>query len=622
MSASTEKTTPASIESASDALSAFSARARSVTNAADEGAATETALSAIELDDIVKQFGANRALDGASLRVERGTVHGLVGENGAGKSTLIKVLAGIHRPDAGTIRIGGHAQRDLTPAAVESLGVHFIHQDRLLAPSFTVGEALFLGRELRVGPFLDRRAMQRRAADIIHSLFDITLPAGARIAELSTAQQQIVQISRALLADPKVLVFDEPTASLVRREVDQLLTIIRRLRDNGISVLYISHYLPEIEALCDRVTVLRNGRNVGTVTPGEASLADIARLMVNRDIAEMYPKQAVALGEPVLEVEGLTLDRAYADVNLSVRRGEVFGLTGLVGSGAKDLVRSLFGLERFDRGQIAVGSRPVALRSPRHAVSHGIALVPEDRRAQGVAPSMSVTENTTLASLRAFSRLGFLSRRRERTTVAGLIRDLAIRTPGPHAPVRELSGGNQQKVALAKWLSRHSRIYVLDEPTVGVDIGAKVEIYKLIGKLVAEGASVLLLSSDLPELVGLCDRIAVMYRGQIVRTFEAGEADSDRLLAWATGAQQAESPEASGRPSLSASSVSSTAASSTAASATSDTSSTSASSKLPASSDTATSSVTSASLDSSLSATTSASRPSNETNETPRHVAV
>ncbi|CAM2153877.1 Ribose import ATP-binding protein RbsA [Pararobbsia alpina] len=491
---------------------------------------------AIALDGIVKQFGANRALDGASLHVARGTIHGLVGENGAGKSTLIKVLAGMHRPDAGEVRIGGQVRRDLTPATVESLGVHFIHQDRLLSPSFTVGEALFLGRELRKGPLLDRAAMRRRAAEVIDGFFGLTLPPHALIGELSTAQQQVVQISRALLAKPSVLVFDEPTAALVRREVDQLLDIIRRLRAQGISIIYISHYLQEIEALCDAVTILRNGRDVGTVSPRTTSLSEIARTMVNRDVTEMYPKQVVPIGDTVLETRALTQARSYDAVSLKIHAGEVLGLTGLVGSGAKELVRTLFGLTRADAGEIVAGTEVLRLRSPRDAVAQGIALVPEDRRAQGIAPSLSVTENITLASLEAFSSLGFLSRRRERDAVSARIRELAIKTPGPHAPVRELSGGNQQKVALAKWLSRHSRVYILDEPTVGVDIGAKVEIYRLIGTLVAQGAGVLLLSSDLQELVGLSDRIAVMYRGRIVKTFAAGEADTDALLASATGA--------------------------------------------------------------------------------------
>ena len=501
-------------------------------------ATTSANIHAVELEGIVKQFGASLALDHATLRVARGTVHGLVGENGAGKSTLIKVLAGIYTPDAGVIRIHGETHAGLSPASVEQAGLHFIHQDRLLPPNLTVGESLFLGREQRTGPFINRRAMQRRAAELIHEYFDITLPPGALIGELNTAQQQIVQISRALLARPSVLIFDEPTASLVKREVDQLIEIIGRLREQGLSIIYISHYLQEIETLCDAVTVLRNGRDVGTVDPKSTPASEVARMMVNRDVAEMYPKQSVPIGEPVLELRDLTLAQTYRDVSLSIGRGEIVGLTGLVGSGAKELVRAIFGLARPDGGEIVVNGRRARIGSPRDAIARGIALVPEDRRSQGIAPTLSVIENTTLASLDVFSRFGFLSPRRERSAVHELINELAIKTPGAHAPVRQLSGGNQQKVALAKWLSRQSEVYVLDEPTVGVDIGAKVEIYRLIGQLVAEGAAVLVLSSDLQELVGICDRIAVMYRGRITRMFDAGQVDTDQLLAYATGAIQ------------------------------------------------------------------------------------
>jgi ribose transport system ATP-binding protein len=491
----------------------------------------------LSLNGIVKQFAGTRALDGANLRVERGTVHGLVGENGAGKSTLIRILAGIHRPDSGTIVVDGSSHAYMTPLRANASGVHFIHQDRLLPPTFTVGEAIFLGREVCRGPWLDRRAMQARAAALLREYFDISLPAGALIGELSTAQQQVVQITRALLAKPSLLVFDEPTAALVKREVDQLLRIIDRLRTQGLSIVYISHYLQEIESLCDCVTVLRNGRDVGTVPAKTTPAVEIARMMVNRELSDMYPKQPVQPGEVVLEVRGLTLGDAYGDISLTVRRGEVVGLTGLVGSGAKELARSLFGLERPDSGELLLDGRRVALRSPRDAVARGLAMVPEDRRGQGVAPTLTVLENITLASLGRFVQWGFLSRRRERSTVAQLISELSIATSGSHARVQELSGGNQQKVVLAKWLSRQSRVYILDEPTVGVDIGAKVEIYRLIGRLAEQGAGVLLLSSDLQELLGLADRISVMYRGRIVRSFAAGEADSDTLLATATGAR-------------------------------------------------------------------------------------
>ena len=498
------------------------------------------AAPAIALRTVVKSFGGAQALAGASLTVARGTVHGLVGQNGAGKSTLIKIIAGLHQPDAGTIEIAGKRQSRLTPHEVERLGIHFIHQDRLLVPSFTVGEALFLGREprLRGLPFLDRRGMQRRAAEILHDYFGLTLPAGALISTLTTAQKQIVQITRALLDKPSVLVFDEPTAALVRREADILFALIRRLKAEGITVIYISHYLNEIEELCDRVTVLRNGVDVATVDARTTPAAKIASLMIERDIEDMFPKRGVPIGAPILEVERLSAGAKFRDVSLTVRQGEIVGLTGLLGSGAKELVRALFGLERTSGGTVRIEGVAGRPRSPVSAVARRLALVPEDRRGHGVALGLSVAENSTLASLARFTRLGFLDRGAERAEVDGLIERLAIKTASRSALLRRLSGGNQQKVALAKWLSRQSNLYILDEPTVGVDVGSKVEIYTLIGDLVARGAGILLLSTDLPELVGITDRILVMYRGAIVREFNSADTSPNAVLAEATGSSE------------------------------------------------------------------------------------
>ncbi len=492
---------------------------------------------ALNFQGIVKHFGGARALSGASLSVRRGTVHGLVGQNGAGKSTLIKLLAGLHQPDAGLIEIDGRAYDTVTPHLAEELGIHFIHQDRLLVPTFTVGEALFLGREPRIAgtPFLDRRAMQRRSAEILDRYFGVRLPTSALISDLTTAEKQIVQITRALLHGPKILVFDEPTAALVRREADILFNLIRRLKAEGITIIYISHYLGEIEDLCDEVTVLRNGTNVGTLAVRDTSAAAIASLMIERDIGDMFPKRAVEIGDPVLTVSQLSLPGKYQDVSFKVGRGEVVGVTGLLGSGAKDLLRTLFGLETPASGEIVSDGQNVHFRRPADAVRGHLALVPEDRRGNGIALDLSVTENTTLASLVRFTRLGFLDRAGEQAEVDGLIDRLQVKTNGRDALLRTLSGGNQQKVAIAKWLSRQSEIYLLDEPTVGVDIGSKVEIYKLIGDLAARGAGVLVLSSDLAELVGITDRILVLYRGKVVREFTSSEATPDAVLAEATG---------------------------------------------------------------------------------------
>lgn len=494
----------------------------------------------IRFEGVTKHFGGAQALSEASLHIGRGTVHGLVGQNGAGKSTLIKILAGLHLPDAGRIEIDGQGFQGLTPHLAEKLGIHFIHQDRLLVPTFTVGEALFLGREPRIAgtPFLDRRSMQRQAAAILEDYFGLRLSNGVLIDQLSTAEKQIVQITRALLNRPKVLVFDEPTAALVRREADILFRLVRRLRDEGVTIIYISHYLNEIEALCDDVTVLRNGRTVASLPMANTSASEIARLMIERDITEMFPKRIIAPGDDLLKLERLTSPGKYADVSLTLRRGEILGLTGLLGSGAKELIRTLFGLEKAASGHIEVAGQAARSADPGEATKHAIALVPEDRRTNGVALDLSVTENISLASLSRFTRAGLLDRRKEASATDALIERLHIKTAGREALVRTLSGGNQQKVAIAKWLSRHSEIYLLDEPTVGVDIGSKVEIYDLIGDLAQRGAGIIVLSSDLPELVGITDRILVFFRGRITREFISSETTPDEVLAQSTGSSE------------------------------------------------------------------------------------
>jgi len=498
---------------------------------------------ALALRDIEKSFGGVQALTGTSLIVERGTVHGLVGQNGAGKSTLIKVLAGIHTPDAGSIEIDGKLEPHLTPHHVEKLGIHIIHQDRLLPPSLTVAEALQLGNEPRIPytPFIDRRRLERQAAEALWSAFQVELPVKALIRDLATAEQQILQITRALMNKPKILVFDEPTAALVHRESEILFETIQRLKRDGLTVLYISHYLNEIERLCDQVTVLRNGRDVAHVRPTDTSTAEIVSLMIDRDVDSCFPERRPRLpGDPLVQVDGLSNAGYFRDVSFTLGKGEIVGVTGLVGSGAKALAETLFGLSKPDAGSVLLKGKPLRAPTPAAAVASRIGLVPEDRRRHGISLDLSIRENATLPALKDFSRHGLVKAGQEKARVTDLIARLGIKASGPEALLRTLSGGNQQKVVLSKWLLHQSELVIMDEPTVGVDIGAKVDIYREISRLADDGAGILMVSSDLLELTALADRVLVFHRGRLVANLGTAELDQDRLLALITTGEEPE----------------------------------------------------------------------------------
>ncbi|TDH34962.1 sugar ABC transporter ATP-binding protein [Pseudohoeflea suaedae] len=491
--------------------------------------------AAIEMRSINKIFGPVKALDEADLVVESGTIHGLVGQNGAGKSTIIKILAGIYRRTSGDVSVFGKRLEQITPAAIEAEGVHFIHQDRLLVPTATVAEAIFLRNEPRFGPFINYRQMNRRASELLHRYFELDLNPRTLISELSTAQQKIVQITRALAHDAKILVLDEPTAALVSKEVESLFSVLRRLKADGLAIVFISHYMSEILEICDVVTVLRNGTDVGVVDPSEVGIQKIVEMMTNRDTSEMYPRRNVEIGAPVMSVKNLTVDGAFENVTFDIHAGEILGLTGLLGSGDKEVLNALFGQIKPDAGEIILHGKKQKFGSPVDAVNGGVAKIPEDRRAHGVATGLSVGENMSLASLGQVSTKGFVDRKKESQVIDGLIRDLGIKTPDRHTLVKNLSGGNQQKVVVGKWLSCNSEIYLLDEPTVAVDVGAKVEIYNLMNRLAAEGKGQVFVSSDLEEVTEMCDRVLVIYRGKIIAEYKRGEIDADRLLAAASG---------------------------------------------------------------------------------------
>lgn len=491
---------------------------------------------AVRLEGIVKTYGATRALRGAGLDLHAGSIHGLVGQNGAGKSTIVKILAGLEQPDQGRITVFGQPLAAASPRDVERLGVHFIHQDRLLVPTATVAEAMTLGQEITFGPLLAGRRAVRQCEDLIRQHFGVEIPGRTLICDLSAAQQKIVQISRALLANARVLVLDEPTAALLRGEVESLFTVLRGLRDRGLSILFISHYMAEIAEICDRVTVFRDGLDVASTAMADTSVARIVRQMVDRDVSDLFPQRSHRPGTALLRVEGLSLKGAFSDISFQLRAGEVLGLSGLLGSGAKEVMAALFGLVQPDSGQVTLDGDGYAPGSVPDAVARGVVLVPEDRRRQGVSMAHSIRENIALGNLGALTRYGLIRRSDERQLARQAIAALDIRTTGPEQPVSALSGGNQQKVVLGKWLSRDAKVYLLDEPTTAVDIGAKVDIYNALNRLAAQGAGVILLSSDLLEIAGLCDRAVIVHRGRLAGSFEGENLTAAHLLAAANGA--------------------------------------------------------------------------------------
>ncbi len=506
----------------------------------------EGADSALEMQAVSKTFPGVRALDRANLSVKQGEVHGLVGENGAGKSTIIKILAGVYRADAGTVTVDSEALERIDPVSVHRLGVRFIHQEISLVPHFSVAESVFLGQE-QTGRFgTTKRLMRQQAEAFLAETLGVELNGRALVRDLSVAERKLVQIARALIdGQAKLIVFDEPTAVLAAAEVKTLFAAIDALRQAGKSMLYVSHYLNEIHQICDRVTVFRNGADVGVVDlrqsqQPQVGVPEIIRLMVGRDIGDLYPqRQRAAQTQNALEVTNLDDGYRLKDVSLRVGVGEVVGLTGIIGSGRAELVDALYGLRKIRGGQIQVNAEPARANSPARSVRSGLALVPRDRRNDGLVLDMTVTDNMNLATLSEVSALGWLNRNAANRRSDELIDRLDVRPRGSQTVSRLLSGGNQQKVVLGRWLASQARVYVLDDPTVGVDIGARSEIYRLIAALARDGAGVLMCSNDPAELLGMCDRILVMVRGRIVADVDSADTNLEHLTALATGGAEA-----------------------------------------------------------------------------------
>jgi ribose transport system ATP-binding protein len=492
----------------------------------------------LQIRALTKRFPGVLALDRVDLDVRRAEVHGLLGENGAGKSTLIKVLTGAIRPDAGEIIFDGQHLLDLTPRRALDAGIACIYQELNLIPHLTVAENIFLGRELRLvkGTFtIDVAGMADAAARLLEELglhFDPRM----KVSRLGIGHQQMVEICKAVSTNARLLIMDEPTSSLSAKETEDLFRIIGQLRVKGVTMLFISHHLEEAKLLCSTSTVLRDGRKVADLEMADVSVDQIIRHMVGREITEKFPKVPSPPREEALAVEHLSRQGVLHDISFRVHGGEVLGLAGLVGSGRTELARAIVGADPIDAGTIRVFGQEVKIRSPRDAIQMGIALLTEDRKDQGLILIQDVAFNTTLVRLDRQARFGFLNRARLRATAEKLAKELAIRPPDVRRMVGHLSGGNQQKVVIAKWLCSKARVFIFDEPTRGIDVGAKVEVYNLINQLVKEGAAVVIICSEMPEVLGMADRILVMHEGRISAELARGEATQEKIMYASLGA--------------------------------------------------------------------------------------
>jgi len=492
----------------------------------------------IELVGIAKQFGAVQALRGVDLNLYPGEVHALVGENGAGKSTLVKILAGIHRPDSGTVKVGGEVVELRSPTQAQALGIAVVQQEPMMFPDLDVAENVFMGRHPRdrFGR-VDWKRMYREVDHLLVSL-DVSLSSHTPVQGLSVAEQQLVEIAKALSLQARVLVLDEPTAALSSHEVEELFAIVNQLRERGVAVLFVSHRLEEVFTIADRLTVFRDGTHIITAPVSEMNTEEIIKHMVGRELSNLYPKSEAEVGEVVLEVRQLTRPGAFADVSFQLRRGEILGFSGLVGAGRTEVARVLFGIDRAESGEIWLKGTKVHIRSPQQAMDYGIAYVPEDRHQQGLVMNFSIASNVTLAILQKVSRLGLLDPRREQKIASEYSSQLNVRSAGVEQLVSALSGGNQQKVVLGKWLATNPSVLILDEPTRGIDVGAKAEVHRIISDLAARGLAIILISSELPEVLAMADRVIVLHEGRVTGTFTRSEATQERVMFAATGQER------------------------------------------------------------------------------------
>jgi rhamnose transport system ATP-binding protein len=491
----------------------------------------------LEVHDVTKSFGAVAAVQGVSFPLYGGEAHALVGENGAGKSTIVKMLAGVHRPDTGTLRVGGADVEFAGPADAKAAGIAVIYQEPTLFPDLSVAENIAMGNQpLTRLRQIDRKAMHTNAEALFRRLgvrIDPTRPARG----LSIADQQLVEIAKALSSQARILIMDEPTAALSGVEVERLFAVVRSLRDEGAAIMFISHRFEEITELCERITIMRDGKHVATEMVADLTVDDMIRRMVGRDLSALFPKQEVTPGEVVLEVQGLSREGVFRDISFDVRTGEIVALAGLVGAGRSEVMQAVFGVDPYDEGTVKVSGKRLKPGSPRAAMAAGMALVPEDRRQQGLIMELSIERNVTLPRARKLARLGLLFGGEERRAAATWTEKLQTKLGSLSDAVGTLSGGNQQKVVLAKWLSTGPRLLIVDEPTRGIDVGTKAEVHRLMSSLAADGLAVVMVSSELPEVLGMADRVVVLREGRIAAVLSRAEATEESVMYAAMGQQ-------------------------------------------------------------------------------------
>lgn len=489
----------------------------------------------IEMKGIDKAFGSNQVLKNAGFFLKDGEVHALMGENGAGKSTLMKILTGVYTRDAGTVLVDGKEVVYKNPQEAEKAGIVFIYQELNVLFDLTVEENLFMGKEITKGfGICDKKAMRAKAQEVMDKM-GVNIPVNAVMSDLSVGQQQMVEICKALMADAKVIIMDEPTAALTASETRGLFEVINSLRKKGVSIVYISHRMEEIFELCDRITVLRDGEYVGTENIADIDLDHVVQMMIGRTIGERFPKRESHIGAEVLRVEGLSSGKLFKDIHFDVKAGEVLGVSGLMGAGRTEIMQALFGNLPVDAGKIYIDGKEITIKNPRQAIAAGIGFITEDRKVEGLLLEKSIAENIHIANLGKVSNGFVLNKEKQMAIVKKGIEEFKVRCFGPEHECGNLSGGNQQKIVLAKWVYTDPKILILDEPTRGVDIGAKKEIYNIINQMAANGVAVIMVSSELPEVLGMSDRIAVVHEGKITGILDAAEADQAKVMTLATG---------------------------------------------------------------------------------------